>query len=101
MFMSYFTKDHFQKTTQWVTLTRSAAYLAVHDRVVEPWFATFGGSHWRCRFVEEGRLALDGVAKLLREGVTILESNSAATLQLHRHGFLPRNFSAGVHLVFA
>ena len=60
MFTRHVTKNHFQKSSQWVSLTRAAAYLAVHDRIVEPWFATFGGAHWRCRFIEEGALVLDG-----------------------------------------
>lgn len=98
MFIKYFTKDQFKKSSQWVSLTRSAAYAAVHDRIVEPWFATFAGSHWRCAFVEEGRLVLDGVTSLLRSNVEIASGSSAATLQLRARALLPRNFSTGLAL---
>ena len=101
MFMSHFYTNSFQKTTQWVALTRAAAFLAVHDAVAEPWFATFAGSHWRCAFRDEGALVLEGVQKLLREGVEILKGNSAATLQLRRRGLVPRSFSAGALLRLA
>jgi hypothetical protein len=98
MFIKYFTKDQFKKSSQWVSLTRSAAYAAMHDRIVEPWFATFAGVHWRCAFVEEGQLALDGVAALLRSNVEIASGSSAATLQLRARALLPKNFSTGLAL---
>lgn len=53
MFVSPFTKDSLGKSSQWVTLTRAAAVAAVHDRIVEPWFETFAGVHWRCKFIAE------------------------------------------------
>ena len=93
MFVSPFTKDHFSKTTQWVSLTRAAATVAVHDRVVEAWFATFGGSRWRCVFLSEARVLLPEVARLAARGVQIPDRNAA--LQLKRHGALPANFSQG------
>lgn len=93
MFTAPFTKDHFSKTTQWVSLTRATATAAVHDRVVEAWFATFGGSRWRCAFLAEARTLLPEVARLVGRGVQIPERNAA--LQLKRHGALPSNFSQG------
>ena len=95
MFIPQFTKDSFQKSSQWVTLTRSAAYLAVYDRITEPWFATFGGSHWRCAFISEGQMVLDGVAQLLQKGAEVATGSNAAALQLRRRGLIPRNFSTG------
>lgn len=95
MFTKHVPKEHFMKTTQWVTLTRAAAYVAVHDRLAEPWFATFAGSHWRCAFIEEGKLVLDGVAQLLRQDQAIVSGHNAAALQLRTHGLLPQNFSTG------
>ena len=47
-------------------LTREAAYAVVHDRIVEPWFATFAGRRWRCKYLNESvdimRGALDCAA---------------------------------------
>lgn len=53
MFVHPFTQDFLGKSSQWVTLTRASAVAAVHDRIVEPWFETFAGVHWRCNFVSE------------------------------------------------
>jgi hypothetical protein len=53
MFTHPFTMEHLGKGSQWVTLTRAAAVAAVHDRIVEPWFDTFAGVHWRCKFLSE------------------------------------------------
>lgn len=44
MFVAPFTKDHFSKTNQWVSVSRAVAFAVVHDRIVEPCFATFAGS---------------------------------------------------------
>jgi hypothetical protein len=53
MFAHPFTMEHLGKSSQWTTLTRAAAVAAVHDRIVEPWFDTFAGVHWRCNFLSE------------------------------------------------
>lgn len=53
VFRAPFRKDHLHKTSQWVTLTRAAATAAVHDRVVEPWMATFATRAWRCEYIRE------------------------------------------------
>ena len=80
MFVAPFTKDHFSKTTEWVSLTRATATAVVHDRIVESWFATFGGSRWRCAFLSEARALLDLAAvdkarcdQLRAEAVEILK----------------------------
>lgn len=93
MFVDPFTKDHFTKTTQWVSLTRAAAVAAVHDRIVEPWFATFAGSRWRCRFIEEARQIFPELEKLVQKGVNLRTRHAA--MQLRRNNALPPNFTQG------
>ena len=56
MFVPPFTRDHLKKHSQWVSLTRATAFAAVHDEIVEPWFATFSEPRWRCSFVSEASL---------------------------------------------
>ena len=100
MFIPRFTKSSFQKSSQWVALSRSAAYLAVYDRLIEPWFATFGGTKWRCSFIAEGEQVLAGAAALQAQGKVLSSRGAgAAALQLRRFGYLPANFSAGARVV--
>lgn len=93
MFVHPFTKDHFTKSTQWVSLTRAAAVAAVHDRIVEPWFATFAGSRWRCRFIQEALQIFPEIEKLLQRGVNLRTRHAA--MQLRRNNALPPNFTQG------
>lgn len=93
MFVHPFTKDHFTKSTQWVSLTRAAAVAAVHDRIVEPWFATFAGSRWRCRFIAEATQIFPEIERLLQRGVNLRTRHAA--MQLRRNNALPPNFTQG------
>ena len=95
MFTDKFPKDAFQKAGQWVSLSRAAAHAAVHDRIVEPWFATFAGSVWRCAAVDEGERMLDGVAALRQQGTAVKEHPEALRAQLQAAGYLPRPFRQG------
>ena len=83
IFVPPFNKEHFGKASQWVSLTRTAVYVAVHDVTVEPWLATFGGSSWRCKFIEEGKDVMTALNEMQRLGFAI-PSHWLAT-RLHRY----------------
>jgi hypothetical protein len=91
VFAPPFQQAHLDKTSQWVSLTRAAAVAVVHDRVVEPWLATFAGFRYRCRFLQDGAAALDGIGAMLRDGVRLSAQHVA--LQLRIRGALPPQWS--------
>jgi hypothetical protein len=93
MFVEPLTKEHFSKGSQWLTLTRASAYVLVHDRIVEPWLATFGGSRWRCRFISEARELAPYLPSLIKLDGRIGWGESI--VQLQRHNALPLGFSQG------
>lgn len=93
MFVEPFTTEYFSKTTQWVSVSRAAAFAVVHDRIVEPWFATFAGSRWRCRFIEEASLILPDIAAMIKTGINIRKR--AAAMELLKFRALPPGFSQG------
>jgi hypothetical protein len=60
--------QHLQHGPQWVALTRAAALAAVHDAVMQPWFATFAGHLPRsCEFLKDGSALLSAVHALLQQ----------------------------------
>lgn len=74
-FVEPVTSDHFRKGSQWVAVTRATAYASVHDQILEPWFATFAGAHWRCVYLEESKAVLAAVNELQLRGMPIPESS--------------------------
>jgi Core-2/I-Branching enzyme len=92
-FVEPFRKEHFDKSSQWVALTRGAVYALVHDRLVEPWFRTFGGAHWRCRFIEEASEIIPHLPRAIAAGVNLHASD--VIMQLHHQRALPFGFTQG------
>ena len=101
MFTAHFPKDTLQKGSQWFALTRASAHAAVHDRIVEPWFAAFAGSHWRCAFLDTAPLALDGLVAFEREygqsasAERVLQDRELIIAWLQRREYLPLPFLQG------
>lgn len=84
------------KSTQWLALTRAAATAIVHDRLIEPWFAAFAGTHPRCEFWRDGARALDGAVAMLTEGAApAYGCRAALAQQLQERGYLPVPFDFG------
>ena len=116
MFRHPFRAAHFRKGPEWVSLTRAAAFAAVHDRAVEPWVFTFALGGWKCEFRREGSAMLAGVHALLKqqgggpfncstprarkasaEGCTVeewLRDQGAVLRDMAQGGFMPHGFSA-------
>ena len=91
-FTDHFRSDKLQPASQWVVLTHAAAHICVHDRLVEPWFATFGNRLDRCE-IDAGQAAvLDAAARVEARGDELdfdhLEEQlrSAGLPELPEHG---------------
>jgi hypothetical protein len=60
---------------------------------VEPWLASFGGYHWRCKYIADGHAALAGLRRLRATGKQPAKG-AAFKWRLQRMGVLPEKWTA-------
>ena len=96
MFTARVPANTVQKGGQWLVLSRAAAFAAVHDRIVEPWFAAMAGHRWRCAYLRDGGYLLDDVVQMqARHKQVPLDDPEAYLALLQRRRSLPLPFTFG------
>ena len=95
MFTRHVPKNTIQKGSQWAAFSRAAAYAVAYDRIVEPWFATFAGAHWRCAYLRDAPRALDGIAAMEDADAELAAEREDLVATLQRAQYLPVPFTQG------